>query len=118
MLNNIINVDDIKPFSVDSAVTCHFLPVSYADRESLSVFHRNGQGFFARKRRKADDRPVPGLHRLRVDFRDLFFRRLAADERHKPVLFSQPADRAVILDLSDPDQFRAAELHALHIRNE
>ena len=94
------------------------LAVCHPDREHFAVLHGDRQRLFARKRLHADQSPVPGFHRLRVDLFDLFFCKILTVFHIQTVRLFERTDCTLIVDLFYPDQFRAGELDLLHIRDE
>ena len=93
------------------------LCIRHLDQKLLTVLHGDRQGLLARKRLHADQRPVSGFHRLRVDFGDLLFCQLRAVFNFQFVGFLQRADSVFTFYLPDPYQFRTGEFDLLHIRD-
>ena len=91
------------------------LRVRDPDREHVSVLHRDGQALLAQEGLDADQHPVPGGDRLRVDFSDLRLAQLRAAADREGVFLLQRPDGGVGLRSPDPDQIGPAELRLLHV---
>ena len=91
------------------------LLICHPDREQFPILHGNSQGFLTRERPHTDHSPVSGFDDAAVDLFDLSFRQIRTVPALQSFRLLQPADRTVLIDLSDPDQSRIGKFHALYI---